>query len=637
MSKFAFEKKDVHKAAAEEQVAHKHVPGVAYEINDPAVKLMHTIGGGFFNEPKYYDSNRDYEAFITELTTVGRIESKIVNEVGLTEQAQEVIETAQAVAKGDHPEDLFIIASWARDKTEGLRLRTTPQMMLVVAAANEKTRPFLAKYGPRIMDRADEPLQVFAAFRHLYQRSKPRHKGALPHALRKALCAAIARFSEYEILKYDTTERPNYADLLKMLRGSKHKKLAKAGSISTVTVKVQDEQGEHEQNKDVGWPVSKSLFDFLVNGVVDGNSSPLLQARKKFFGLDKKDVAAQGLPALGVTPDFLRLAGLTWENVLSHLGSSKEVWELCIPMMGEMALTRNLRNFEQAKISDALWSKVYEKLQGKEDSVQLPFRWFTAKNEVSTTEAKTVIDLKLDQACNNIADLPGITVVLTDNSGSATGCATSAKSRLVVADAGNMLMAVLAKKLGRRVKIGVFGDMLVWVPFSQADTCLAIHEQVKKCAQSDDPKTHGGLGSNRYGGGVGGGTETGLWWGLKDITDKKLHVDRIIIMSDFCCYTQGNANLCHGGKDHFKGMSVQSMCADYRQKVNAQCKVYSINLNGHGQAQVKPTDKQTHLLSGWSEKLVNIIADCEGLGEQEQGEAKEVPPLEVLRAKYKIA
>ena len=619
MSKFAFEKKDVHKVAAEEQVAHAHVPGVAYEINDPATKLMHMIGGGFFNEPKYYDSNRDYESFITELTTTGRISSKIVNEVGLTEQAQEVIETALAVAKSDNPEDLFVIASWARDKTEGLRLRTTPQMMLVVAAANHNTRPLLAKYGPRIMDRADEPLQVFAAFRHLYQNAKPRHKGALPHSLRKALAGAVAKFSEYEILKYDTTERPNYADMLKMLGGSKKlKKLAK--------------------DAQQGWPVSKSLFNFLVNGVVDENSSQLLQARKKFFGIDKKDVQTQGLTALGVTPDFLRLAGLTWENVLSHLGSSKEVWELCIPMMGEMALTRNLRNFEQAKISDALWSKVYEKLQGKEDSVQLPFRWFTAKNEVSTTEAKTVIDLKLDQACNNLPDLPGVTVVLTDNSGSATGCAVSAKSRLVVADAGNMLMAVLAKKLGRRVKIGVFGDMLVWVPFSQADTCLAIHEQVKKCAQTDDPKTHGGLGSNRYGGGVGGGTETGLWWGLKDITDKKLHVDRIIIMSDFCCYTQGNANLCHGGKDHFKGMSVQSMCADYRQKVNSQCKVYSINLNGHGQAQVKPTDKQTHLLSGWSEKLVNLIADCEGLSEQQAaGEAKEVPPLEALRAKYKIA
>src|SRR5882724_9711504 len=67
MSKFGLKKTTVHDRAADEQVAHVHVPGRAYNVADPVTKLIHTIGGGFFNEPKYYDSNRSFAAFYAEL------------------------------------------------------------------------------------------------------------------------------------------------------------------------------------------------------------------------------------------------------------------------------------------------------------------------------------------------------------------------------------------------------------------------------------------------------------------------------------------------------------------------------------------------------------------------------------------
>jgi hypothetical protein len=69
-------------------VAHKHVPGSAYDVADPVTKLVHMIGGGFFNEPKYYDSNRTAAAFFTELFATGKIASVIVGEMGLSEQAR---------------------------------------------------------------------------------------------------------------------------------------------------------------------------------------------------------------------------------------------------------------------------------------------------------------------------------------------------------------------------------------------------------------------------------------------------------------------------------------------------------------------------------------------------------------------
>lgn len=629
MSKLGMKKGTVHDRAAVEQVAHVHVPGRAYNVADPVTKLIHTIGGGYFNEPKYYDSNRSYAEFMIELLTTGKISSTIKDEKGLTEQAREVMETATAVANGDSPEDLLIVAAWARDTENGLRLRTTPQIMLALAGAHPKTKQFVPKYATAIMKRADEIRQVFGAFRHLFMattdpekaevaksgKQARAHRGALPHALRKALAHALAVQSEYALLKYDGTDRPTFADILKMVGGS--------GEIGKYLAKV---TGEKRAN----WPVSKAMFEFLVNGKYVDVLPPILQARKQFFATKELSV---------VTLELVKAAGLTWENVVSHLGSTKEVWELCIPIMGEMALTRNLRNFEQAEISKAAWDQVYERLLAVEDTVQLPFRFFSAEREVASTEAKSLMGRLLDRAVEKVADLPGVTLVLTDNSGSAVGCAVSGKSKLRVSDAGNMLEAILAKKLGRRAIIGVFGDCLIWVTFNQADSCLAIKNQIDAIAQHEERSKHDALAIPQFktGAGVGGGTETGLWFAMDDITKKKIHVDRIIFLSDLCCYTQGDdgtAKNCGVNLEEYFGKkaTMQSMVDKYRQTVNADCFVYSVNLNGHGQSQLRPGDR-THLLSGWSEKLLNMIRDLEA-GKQEQGQRVEVPAIEVLRDRY---
>lgn len=53
--------------------------------------------------------------------------------------------------------------------------------------------------------------------------------------------------------------------------------------------------------------------------------------------------------------ELLADAGATWEWLAGWLpgGMDAEAWEAVIPSMGYMALLRNLRNFEEAGISDA--------------------------------------------------------------------------------------------------------------------------------------------------------------------------------------------------------------------------------------------------------------------------------------------
>lgn len=600
----------LHEKAYKEQVAHQHVPGRAYNIEDPVARLIQTIGGGFFNEPKYYDSNRAPAAFYRELAETGRIASVIVDQLGLTEQAREVLETAHAVGSTS-PEDLLIIAAWARDTKDGLKLRTTPAVLLALAAANDRTKPFVARYAAAILVRADEIRLAFATFRHLFQKGEgSRHKGSLPHCLRKGLAAALAECSAFELLKHNDADRPTFADVLKMVGGSR----------------------KLPGRKPTGWPVSRALFDYLVNGNIGDDAAPILQARQRFF-------AARSTGE--VTPELVREAGLTWENVVSHLGSSAAVWELVIPYMGEMALTRNLRNFEQAGISALSWQKVRDKLLAVEDTVQLPFRFFAAEREVTSAEAKEIVSLMLERAVQNVIDLPGVTLVLNDNSGSAAGCAVSTKSRLCVADAGNMLGAILARRLGRRAIVGLFGDSLVWVPFTEQEHCLAIKKRMDALAQTEERGAHGALAIPQFrrGRGVGQSTETGLWWALHDITRRRVRVDRILLLSDLCCYTQGDVNCGHDMSKHFgTKATVQSLVDVYREKVNPGVYVYSINLNGHAQSQFRPHGERTHLLSGWSEKLLNVISDLE-TGQPDttapRNEVGNVPTIEVLRDRYR--
>lgn len=618
-------------------VAHKHVPGSAYDVADPVTKLVHTIGGGFFNEPKYYDSNRPPVAFFTELFTTGKIASVIVDQMGLSEQAREVFETAAAVAQGATPEDLLVIAAWARDTKAGLKLRATPQVLFAVAAAFPKTRGFVAKYATAVIQRADEIRTVFGLYRDLFmtgakpaENQKPArpHRGALPHGLRKALALALASQSEYALLKYNGTDRPTFADVLKMVGGS-----AKVGKFLRRTT------GQTRAH----WPLSKAMFEYLVNDrYVEVDLPPVLAARKRFF--ETKDAGA-------VTPELIREAALTWENVVSHLGNGAAVWELCVPIMGEMALTRNLRNFEKASISAAAWDRVEAKLLAVEDSVQLPFRYFSAEREVSSERAKALLGALADRAVSKLADLPGNTLVLVDNSGSAVSCAVSKKSDLRVSDAGNTLAAVLTKRLGARCRVGVFGDSLVWVPLDAGAPTLALKKKIDDVGQREERSQYGALAIPNYrtGAGIGQSTETGLWFALDDVTKKGDRFDRIVFLSDLCCYTQGDngtAQNCGVNMEEYfgKGATMQTMVDRYREAVNPTCRAYSVNLSGHGQSQLRPGDTRSHLLSGWSDKIVDLIRDLESGGAVHAvdttvgtvaTEPVAVPVIEVLRERYR--
>jgi hypothetical protein len=111
-------------------------------------------------------------------------------------------------------------------------------------------------------------------------------------------------------------------------------------------------------------------------------------------------------------------------------------------------------------------------------------------------------------------------------------------------------------------------------------------------------------------------------------------------LSDLCCYTQGDdgtAKNCGINLESYFGKraTMQSMVDRYRAAVNKDCFVYSVNLSGHGQSQLRPHDLRTHLLSGWSEKLLDMIRDIEAGARTQDGQQVEVPTIEILRCRYR--
>lgn len=533
------------------EVKHNYVDGPAYEVKDAANKLIHVVGT-FFNEPTYYGENSP-------------------NNNGLTEQAQVVVDTANALAESS-PEDLLVIAAWARDIKNGLKLRTTPQVLLAVACNHKESKPFVKNYAEKIMVRADDIRTAFAAYVHLFANKE---KKTLPNVLKQSLAKVLAKQSPYSLIKYNSGSHPTFRDVLSMIKG---KKMA---NFST------------QEN---GYPLSKPLYEYLAFGKVTDESPEIVRKRTEIF--KSKDISK-------FTEEDFKVAGLTWENLLSHFGSKPEIWRIGIPVMGEMALTRNLRNFEQANLLDSDWDLIEKNLLAVEKTVQLPFRFLSAYKNITTGRAKAVISQMFDKSVQSVPELPGKTVTFVDNSGSMDS-KVSKDSSISLKEAGNCLGAILSKRNSKNIDVHVFSDYVVKVEIDYSNTGVSILEKI---------------GNTRCG--YGGTNVDDVAKYIDNYTNNNIIVDRFVILSDMCCYHFG-----WGGQRR----SLQKSFDEYKRRVNPNAYLYSCNLAGYSQAQVNPEAGNVIIMSGWSENIFKIMLESEG---RVKADNKILPTIEELRKMYK--
>ena len=289
----------------------------------------------------------------------------------------------------------------------------------------------------------------------------------------------------------------------------------------------------------------------------------------------------------------------TWESIISTKGSNHDTWTEAINVMGHMALLRNLRNFEKFDVDPQLF--LDKLVAGVEKGKQLPFRYFSAWRNVTSGEIKEALEKCIDKSVTNLPILPGKSLILTDNSGSAVGTRVSNLSDVNVSTCGN-LMGILTGLISESGTLGVFGDEVYYLPVNKklGGTVL----QMLSAA-------------NRLGSGVGGSTENGIWLALDQAIRSKERFDRIFIYSDMQAGHGGLYGVHSSFKNrypvfpdkhrYYEYIDVPALVSEYRKTVNPDCKLYSVQIGGYSDTIIPEFYPNTCILGGWSPELLRFV------------------------------
>ena len=229
---------------------------------------------------------------------------------------------------------------------------------LVAAAEALKARldaklPGGRKLVSAALQRADEPGELLAYWHSLYGRNEPK-------PLKRGIADAIVRlYTEFTLLRYDTDSHGyRFGDVIERVH---------------VT-------GEHPEVKGT-W--KGALYEHAIDRR-HGRDNPVPGelAMIRANAALRRRVAED--PASLLDAAALKAAGMTWEDALSLAGNKvakRDLWAALIPSMGFMAQLRNLRNFDDAGVSDEVAGDVIARLTDAEQvakSRQFPFRFLSA-------------------------------------------------------------------------------------------------------------------------------------------------------------------------------------------------------------------------------------------------------------------
>jgi hypothetical protein len=278
--------------------------------------------------------------------------------------------------------------------------------------------------------RADEPGELLSYWRGRFGR-------ALPKPVKRGLGDAVVRLvDEYTALKYDTPGR--------------------AYRLGDVIDVVRPRPVDARQS---------ALFEYLLarrhgrDELLRGDAMrqlPMVAARIAFGEIDPS--TRRTLLGTEHLQELLAAAGLTWEALSAWIDGPMDAaaWESVIPQMGLMALARNLRNFDEAGVSDAVARQVSERFADPAQvskSRMFPFRWLAAFEHAPSLRWGPALGAALNASLSNIPELPGRTLVLVDTSGSMTSRAFSAKSTMTPAKAAAVFGTAIAHRNAGRVDL----------------------------------------------------------------------------------------------------------------------------------------------------------------------------------------
>ncbi|MFI2199302.1 TROVE domain-containing protein [Streptomyces sp. NPDC020192] len=300
-----------------------------------------------------------------------------------------------------------------------------------------------------VLQRPDEPGELLAYWTSTYGR-------AIPKPVKRGVADAVRRlYHARSLLKYDTASRGyRFGDILNLVHAAPDPDKPWQGELFRYAL-------DRRHNPDTAVPPA---------------SLPLLTAHRELMALPVEQRRAVVTAPGGA--ERLAAAGITWEALAGWLQGpmDKAAWEAVIPSMGTMALVRNLRNFDEAGVSDEVAAQVAARISDPVEvarSRQFPFRYLAAYQHAPSLRWSYPLEQALGHSLANVPALPGRTLVLVDRSGSMFWSPASERSRLTRADAAAVFGTALALRAAD-ADLVEFGTTSKAVAFRKGESVLKI-------------------------------------------------------------------------------------------------------------------------------------------------------------------
>ncbi|WP_217207654.1 TROVE domain-containing protein [Streptomyces sp. AC550_RSS872] len=390
-----------------------------------------------------------------------------------------------------------------------------------------------------VLQRPDEPGELLAYWTAVYGRN-------VPKPVKRGVADAVRRlYSGRSLLKYDTASKGyRFGDILNLVHAAPDPDKPWQGELFRYAL-------DRRHNPDTAVPPA---------------SSRTLVAHRELMALPVEERRALVTSQDGA--ERLAAAGMTWEALAGWLQGpmDKAAWEAVIPSMGSMALIRNLRNFDEAGVSDEVAARVAARISDPAEvarSRQFPFRYLAAYRHAPSLRWAYPLERALGHSLANVPALPGRTLILVDRSGSMWG-PLSDRSKLNRADAAAIFGTALALR-AKKADLVEFGSTSAPVKFRGGESVLKI------------------LG--RFGG--LGGTDT-----TEAVRRHYRKHDRVLIVTD-----EQYAYSHHG---------------DPTEQVPADVPVYTWNLAGYRAGHGPSGKANRHTFGGLSDAAFRMVPLLEG-------------------------
>jgi hypothetical protein len=300
-----------------------------------------------------------------------------------------------------------------------------------------------------VLRRPDEPGELLAYWTARYGR-------AVPKPVKRGLADAVRRlYGGKALLKYDTASKGyRFGDVLNLVHAAPDPDKPWQGELFRYAL-------DRRHHPDTAVPPA---------------SNRVLTAHRELMALPVEERRAVVTAPDGA--ERLAAAGLTWEALAGWLQGpmDKVAWQAVIPSMGPMALIRNLRNFDEAGVSDEVAARVAARIADPAEvakSRQFPFRYLAAYRHAPSLRWSYPLEQALGHSLANVPALPGRTLVLVDRSGSMFYSRMSDRSELTCADAAAVFGTALALRAGK-ADLVEFGSTNRPVPFRRGESVLKI-------------------------------------------------------------------------------------------------------------------------------------------------------------------